>query len=75
MALVFTKTLNRYGKVYNNYMDKSNAFFDEKINKIEDQKQKAEMSIDLLDKQTSSSKKMLGYYERLLDQIDKYDED
>ena len=75
MALVFAKTLNQYGKVYNNYMDKSNAFFDEKINKIEDQKQKAEMSIDLLDKQTSSSKKMLGYYERLLDQIDKYDED
>ena len=75
MALDFTKTINQYGKVYNNYMDKSNAFFDEKINKIEDQNQKSEMSIGLLDNQTSASKKMLGYYERLLDQIDKYDED
>ena len=74
-AMVFTKTLNQYGKIYNNYMDKSNAFFDENINKIEDQKQKSEMSIKLLDNQIDSSKKMLGYYEKILDQIDSYDGD
>jgi len=72
-ALVFAKTLNQYGEVYNNYMDKSNAFFDQKINKVQDPKQKSEMSIKLLDNQIGSSKKMLGYYKKILDQIDGYD--
>ena len=72
-ALVFVKTLKQYGEVYNNYMDKSNVFFDQTINKVQDQKQKTEMSIKLLDNQIGSSKKMLGYYKRILDQIDGYD--
>jgi len=72
-AMVFAKTLNQYGKIYNNYMDKSNVFFDQTINKMQDQKQKTEMSIKLLDNQIGSSKKMLGYYKRILDQIDGYD--
>jgi hypothetical protein len=75
MAMVFAKTLKQYGKVYNNYMDKSNVFFDEKIKKIEDQREKAEASINLLDGQINASKKMLGYYKKILGQIDGYDGD
>ena len=75
LSATFLKTLQKYNNIYNDYMDKGNNFFDQKIKPIKDEKQKKEISINLLNKQIDSSKKMLGYYERILDQIDKYDED
>ena len=74
-AVAFAKTLSQYGKVYNDYMDNSDKFFDRSINKIQDEKQKSKAAEELLNKQIVASKKMLKYYEKILEQMDSYDGD